>query len=256
MSRIHSLPVTQRLREKTIIQDGRELKRDQTMRGILAVGDCITAGVEECFNNSYPEKVAAHFNLPIKNSGYTMSTTREGMALLADNLNEEFDCIFIQFGLADAYFTFKYAPYIPYYPDNFLRKQLRNLVKKYKKTCRKTGLSKRLGEKQVVPEDEYRSNYLQMISRCGDKTIIMPETIPHLETHRNEAIKRYNSLLKSIADSIDNCHLISLYHDFLPHFHDFYLDQGHPNDNGYSYIAEKIVAYLKSRQLITGTASE
>ena len=219
------------------------------MRGILAVGDCITSGVEECLGNSYPEKVAEHLGVAIKNCGYTMSTTREGRALLEDNLSDDYDCIFLQFGLADAYFTFTYAPYIPYYPDNLLRKQLRSIVKKYKKICRKSGLSKRLGEKQVVSDDEYRSNYLEMIDRCGDRLIIMPEIIPHHETHRNSAILHYNKQLRSIAESKQNCHLIETFDDFLPHFHDYYLDLGHPNDLGYCHIANKIVNYIKGLQL-------
>lgn len=217
------------------------------MKGILAVGDCITLGVEECLDNSYPEKIGRHFNVPVKNRGYTMSTSREGMALLQDSLTDSFDCILMQFGLADAYFTFKYAPYIPYYPDNFLRKQIRSIVKKYKKTCRKMGLHEKLGVSQVVSEVEYRANYTQMINECGDKLVVLSETIPHHETYRNEAIKQYNTLLKSMADSHENCHLIPLFDDFLPHFSDFYLDMGHPNDDGYQYIAGKIIRYLETK---------
>ena len=219
------------------------------MKGILAVGDCITLGVEQCLGNSYPEKTAKALGVKIKNSGYTMSTTREGLALLNDNLSDDYDCIFLQFGLADAYYTFRYAPYIPYYPDHFFRKQLRSIVKKYKKICRNTGLSKRFGESQVVSEAEYSANFLHMINQCEERMVIIAETIPHHETHRNGAIQRYNTLLKMITDTRTNCHLIRLFDDFLPHFSDFYLDQGHPNDAGYQHIADKILVYIKTNQM-------
>lgn len=107
------------------------------MKNILAVGDCITLGVGEYSGNSYSEKVGRQLNIPVKNRGYTMSSTREGIALLNDSLTAEYDLVFLQFGLVDSYFTVKHAPYIPYYPDNFLRKQIRSIVKKYKKSCRK-----------------------------------------------------------------------------------------------------------------------
>jgi len=124
-----------------------------------------------------------------------------------------------------------------------------NIVKKYKKICRRTGVSKRLGESQVVPQDEYQANFLFMIEQCNDRTIIIPETIPNHETYRNEALQRYNSELKKIADTKPNCHLVSLFDDFLPHFSDFYLDIGHPNDLGYDYIADKILGYIHLHHL-------
>ncbi len=222
------------------------------MNRILAVGDCIMLGVEQCFKNSYPEKIAAMLDVPVNNKGLAMSTSREGRILLSHNLSRDYDCILLQFGLVDAYFTFKYSPYIPYYPDNFFRKQLRSIVKKYKKTCRKMGLNNRFGQVQVVPEAEYRENFLSMINQCGNRVVILPETIPHHETYRNEAIQRYNNQLKTIAETMSNCHLIPLFDDFLPHFADFYLDMGHPNNKGYDHIADKIATYLRDNQTKTG----
>ena len=72
------------------------------MKGILAVVDCITSGVEHCLGNSYPERVGMALNVPVKNCGKAMFSTREGLAILRDNDSDEFDCIFIQFGLKDA----------------------------------------------------------------------------------------------------------------------------------------------------------
>ncbi len=102
---------------------------------------------------------------------------------------------------------------------------------------------------QVVPETEYRANFLQMIDRCGDRTVIIPETIPHLETYRNDSLQRYNTLLKSISEEKNNCHLINLFDGFLPHFSDYYLDMGHPNNAGYQYIADTILTHIDTNKL-------
>ena len=42
--------------------------QDRIMKGILAVGDCITLGVEQCLGNSYPEKTAKSLGVKVKNS--------------------------------------------------------------------------------------------------------------------------------------------------------------------------------------------
>ena len=84
---------------------------------LLAVVDCITLGVEQCEKRSYPELVAERLGCRVVNRGFTMSTSREGVHLLKDNLSEEYDCVILQFGVADSHVTFRYAPYILYYPD-------------------------------------------------------------------------------------------------------------------------------------------
>lgn len=219
------------------------------MEKILAVGDCVTLGVGECLGNSYPERVGRQLGLPVVNRGYTMSTSREGVSLLRDTLTGEHDPVLLQFGLVDAYFTFRYAPYVPYYPDNLFRKQLRSVVKKYKKSCRRFGLNERLGVKTVVPEAEYRANFQEMIDSCSARTVILPETLPHHETYRNESIKAYNGMLRSLAMDNENCHLIPLFDTFLLHLTDFYQDNTHPNDAGYDYIANEILTYMRDHGL-------
>ena len=214
------------------------------MKGILAVGDCITSGVEHCLGNSYPEQVGRALNVPVKNCGKAMFSTREGLAILRDNDSDEFDCVFIQFGLKDAYTTFKYSPNILYYPENFLRKQIRSIVKKYKKTCRKIGLNELLGEVNVVSDQEYRQNVSVMVERCRGKQVVLPEIIPHQETFRNPAIQRYNKILEHIAHSHDHCLFIRLYDDFFEKMSEYYLDMGHPNEIGYRFISDKILEQL------------
>ena len=173
-----------------------------------------------------------------------MFSTREGIAILKDSDSDEFDCIFIQFGLKDAYTTFKYSPNVLYYPDNFLRKQIRSIVKKYKKTCRKIGLNELLGELNVVSEQEYRQNVSVMVERCRGKKVVLPKIIPCQETFRNPAIKRYNRILENISQSRDHCLFIRLYDDFLEKMPQYYLDRGHPNEFGYRFISGKILEQL------------
>ncbi len=216
------------------------------MKGILAVGDCITLGTGSCLGNSYPERIGRMFHARVSNFGKTMCTSREGKFLLRDNLTEKYDCVILQFGIADAYTTFKYAPYILYYPDNLFRKAIRNIVKKYKKLCRKHGLHERFGEANVIPEDEYRANFQLMVRMCGNRLIILPETIPHLDSFRNPYIKRYNKILEDIAADSKNCCFVRLFESFLANDTIFYLDKGHPNDAGYNHIADEFIRSLEN----------
>ena len=208
---------------------------------LLAVGDCITLGVKQCEGRSYPELVGERLGSRVTNRGFTMSTSREGIHLLEDNIREDYDCIILQFGVADSHVTFKYAPYILYYPDQPSRKFVRNIVKKAKKLTKKYGINKRVGEARVVPEDEYRTNYLKMLDNCEDTLVILPETIPQQETFRNPGIKRYNEILEEISETRPNCLLVKVFDDFIENMSRFYLDKGHPNELGYKLIAEKII---------------
>ncbi len=173
-----------------------------------------------------------------------MSTTREGIHLLKDNLRKEHDLVIIQFGLVDSYSTFKYAPYVNYYPDNVFRKQLRSIVKKYKKSCRKLGLNRKYGEVPVVPAEEYEQNIRCMVRICKGKNVILPETIPNLQEKRNRAIGEYNAILKTIASVEENCTLLPLYDAFSRNMADYYQDGTHANAEGYDYIARRIVDLL------------
>lgn len=211
---------------------------------ILAVGDCNTLGVGNLLGASYPERVAYALGKPVDNFGYTMATSREGLSLLRDNLSVQHSCVIIQFGLVDSYSTFKYAPYVLYYPDNLFRKQCRSIVKKIKKVCRNSGLNRTLGEVSVVPEEEYYANMLAMVHMCGPRTVLLPETIPHHDKQRNAAIQRYNQLLARIAATCANCHLIDLYAAFDAHLATYYTDKTHANAEGYAYIAEHITGIL------------
>ena len=206
---------------------------------IVAVGDCNTLGAKHLEYNSYPEIVADRLGAQIINLGHTMATSREGVHLLSNQLAGA-ECVVIQFGLVDSYKTFKYAPYVLYYPDNIIRKQLRSFTKKYKKICKKIGLNRRIGETNVVQLDEYECNMRKMIEMALPRMILLLDTIPNLQLHRNQEIQRYNKCLDRICQDYQQCIKVDLYDVFLNNLDTFYMDATHANETGYAYIAGRL----------------
>ncbi len=209
------------------------------VKKILAVGDCNTLGAGNLEGNSFPERFGKMSGAEIHNVGYTMATTREGIHLLQDYMGDS-ELVFIQFGLVDSYKTFKYSPYVLYYPDNFKRKQLRSIAKKYKKTCRKIGLNKLWGEINVVAIDEYRRNIELMIEFATPRTVVLLDTVPNKQVERNLEIVRYNKTLTSISNQYQNCVKIDLYDTFEENINRFFMDATHCNERGCDCIAQKI----------------
>ncbi len=212
---------------------------------IIAVGDCNTLGAGDLENNSYPEIFGKLYGPKIQNVGHTMATTREGIKKLQDFLDDA-DCVFIQFGLVDSYKTFKYSPYVLYYPDAFFRKLFRSIVKKYKKTCKKIGLNQLFGEVNVVNINEYTENIRKMIEYAKPRPVVLLDTIPNKQLERNSEIKRYNKALAALSEEYDNCFKVDLYEMFEKNFDSFYLDETHCNDKGYICIVEKINEIVES----------
>lgn len=209
------------------------------LKKIVAVGDCNTLGADNLEKKSFPERFGILTGVQVLNVGHTMATTREGIHLLKNFLSEG-DWVFIQFGLVDSYKTFKYSPYVLYYPDNMLRKPLRSLVKKYKKTCKKIGLNVFFGEINVVAIEEYKENIRQMIEFSRPGIVVLLDTVPNKQLWRNPEIKRYNSILTILSEEYENCLKVDLYDDFEANFDTFYMDETHCNEAGYNRIAERI----------------
>lgn len=209
------------------------------LKKIIAVGDCNTLGAGHLEKKSYPEILAGIAGVEVLNVGHTMATTREGLHLIKKFLLDA-DCIFLQFGLVDSYKTFKYSPYVLYYPDNVFRKPMRSMVKKYKKVCKKIGLNGLLGEINVVAIEEYSENIRQMIEFAAPKKVVLLETVPNRELWRNPEIKRYNKALTMLSEEYENCVKIDLYNVFESNLNAFYMDGTHCNEEGYNYIAEQI----------------
>ncbi|WP_163335850.1 SGNH/GDSL hydrolase family protein [Desulfopila sp. IMCC35008] len=213
------------------------------MQKIVAIGDCNTLGAGRCEKRGYPEKVAERLGAEIVNRGHTMATSREGIHLLKEEVVKA-DCVLIQFGLVDSYKTFKYSPYVLYYPDNFIRKNLRALTKKYKKICRNQGLNKIIGEVNVVPAEEYEHNIRSMVELASPRKVVLIDTVPNKQLERNGEIQRYNGILDSIAADYPFCTRVKLYADFIDGLDTLYADPTHCNNEGYEKIAEKIVTIL------------
>lgn len=212
------------------------------MYKILALGDCNTLGVQNLKANAYPERVAKALNKTVKNCGFTMSTTNEMLHFFQNFKDNETEIILIQYGLVDSWKTFKYAPYVLYYPDNKIRKVFRKIVKKYKKIAKKIGLNKLLGVSNVVALEAYKNNIELVIEKSQDCTIFLISTIPNLDDiSRNGEIIRYNQALFRLSEQYSHVHFIDLYNDFI-NKPEYYLDNTHMNELGHEIITQKILS--------------
>jgi len=218
---------------------------------ILALGDCNTLGVDSLKHNAYTENFGDMINAKVLNLGKAMLCTREGLLLFEDHFDNQ-DIITIQFGLVDSWKTFKFSPYVLYYPDNWKRKFYRKLVKKYKKLCRQTGLNTLLGTSNVVGKDEYINNIETIIATAKDKLIFLIDTVPNQTASediisKNKEIRLYNSYLDLIAIKNKNVIRIKLYDYFEGKLDQFYHDETHINKIGYTYIAKQLFeSYMRA----------
>jgi lysophospholipase L1-like esterase len=215
---------------------------------ILFLGDCNTRGTPDIEGQAYPEKVAQALGTSIKNCGHTMTTTREGWHYFERFYDENVSLVVLQYGLVDAWRTFKHAPYVLYYPDHPLRKIGRKLVKKYKKLCQKFGLNERFGVTNVVPLDKYRATIGCIAERIAPKPLILLETVPNHDLSRNDEIRRYNAELQNIASQHDNVRLLKLYDEFLPFLNRdnaMYSDPTHLSVAGHQRVADKLAQLIQ-----------
>ena len=214
------------------------------MAKILALGDCNTLGIQDLKENAYPELFAKAIDKTVNNCGFTMSTTNEMLHFFEDFKDDETEIILIQYGLVDSWKTFKYAPYVLYYPDSKIRKIFRKIVKKYKKTAKKIGLNRLLGVSNVVEIKAYQSNIESVIQQSPHSTTFLISTIPHLDTSRNSEIMRYNQVLLQLSKKYPHVYYIDVYNDFVDRS-DYYLDNTHMNALGYKLITQKILSVYK-----------
>ena len=218
------------------------------MANILALGDCNTLGIQHLKGDAYPERFAKALNKSVDNCGFTMSTTNEMLYFLEDFKKDDTEIILIQYGLVDSWKTFKYAPYVLYYPDNSMRKIFRKIVKKYKKIAKTIGLNRLLGVLNVVDIQEYQSHIESLIQRSQDCKIFLISTVPNLDATRNSEIERYNEVLSQLSQTHDHVYYVQVYDDFLAH-PDYYLDKTHMNDTGYDILTQELLSvYNQSEQ--------
>jgi len=212
------------------------------LANILALGDCNTLGIQHLKGDAYPERFAKAVNKTVNNCGFTMSTTNEMLHFFQDFKDSETEIILIQYGLVDSWKTFKYAPYVLYYPDNKIRKLLRKIVKKYKKIAKGIGLNTLLGVSNVVDLEDYRNNIELVIQKSKDCMIFLISTIPNLDMARNSEIMRYNEILSQLSEQYSHVYYVDVYNDFLNR-PEYYLDKTHMNETGYEIITQKILLF-------------
>jgi len=210
------------------------------MANILALGDCNTLGIKDNQNSTYLEKVAMILDKSVQNCGYTMSTTREMLYFFQDYYTDDTSIVLIQYGLVDSWKTFKYEPYVLYYPDNVRRE----IVKKYKKIAKFLGFNDIFGVENVVPLDEYKQNIIHIIKKAKHSKVFLIDTVPNMDKSRTDEIYRYNSALEQISNEY-NVEYVKLYDLFLDKS-EYYLDATHLNAKGYQLITDKIIKQYRN----------
>lgn len=216
------------------------------MAQVLALGDCNMSGDIKFKANAYAERFSEQIGKSLTNAGYTMSTTREMLYFFKDHYGEDCEIVLIQYGLVDSWKTFRYAPYVLYYPDNPLRKICRKLVKKYKKIAKSLKLNDLLGVESVVPLEEYQENIEKVILSVRTGIVILIDTVPNHQRFRNDEIVKYNHVLDKLAEQYEHCYKLDIYDLFLEHMDRYYLDETHINEAGYAMISEKLTLLYRN----------
>jgi len=212
----------------------------------LVLGDCNVTGADKFNDKTYVEILQKQLNIPAISCGHTMTTTKEGKIYFDKNKNVDFEFVVVAYGLVDSWETFKYAPYVLYYPDNIFRKIARKVIKKYKKIARNFHLNEKIGKKHVVPIKEYKKNIEYIIQ--NSKKVFLVETPPHQsEIFRNKHIVQYNQVLKDLSKKYNHAKVIHIYESLLAD-QSLYFDVVHLNEKGYSLIAQKII--LSQKELL------
>jgi lysophospholipase L1-like esterase len=217
---------------------------------VLFLGDCNTLGTPEIEGDAYPEQLAQHLNIDVINCGHTMSTTREGCEYFKKKFTKDIDLLCIQYGLVDSWLTFKYAPYVLYYPDSKLRKFGRKLTKKFKKLCKKFGLNESIGTQNVVPLEEYLNHILWIHEHSSNTPIILIDTVPNKDISRNSEIKRYNQALSDFTVQHCNIFKLNIYTNFEGNQKQHYIDPTHISPAGHKFVANKLFALIQSDILL------
>lgn len=179
---------------------------------LVAIGDCNTSGTgqpvpENCVPVRLAERLSeAGHPCSVQNLGYRMSTTREGL-VRTERDAEPAEIVLINFGLVDAWITSIPCVYVPYYPDNFLRKPLRKLLKWMKRRLRSPLARRFVPVGPVVPADEYVANLRRMVeivrSWPTEPTVLLWGTALTLgNPERSASIQQYNGLMRELADEL------------------------------------------------------
>ena len=182
-----------------------------------------------------------------------MATTREGVELMRRDAKPA-EVVLINFGLVDTWVTSIPRIYVPYYPDSYLRKNLRKLLKSVKRRLRSPWLRRFVPRGQVVPIDEYAQNISAMISIARDQnpeaTILLWGSPPvQNDPARNANLEQYNRRLELIAAETNSLFVATT--TLVNQFSDeeAYLDAVHLNDVATEAIAIQLAAVYRAQPL-------
>lgn len=178
---------------------------------LLAVGDCNTGGaLGTAAKDRVSSRLAARFeahgiSCAEQNLGYTMSTTREGLARMQRDA-EPADLLVLNFGLVDAWVTSIPRVYIPYYPDGVFKRLGRKLLKSVKRRLRAPLLRRFVPIGAVVPIEEYEQNMRRIMALAREQNpavrILLWGTVPVVgDAERSRKIALYNVRLRNIAEA-------------------------------------------------------
>ena len=182
-----------------------------------------------------------------------MATSREGVQLMRRKAKPA-DVVLLNFGLVDTWITSIPKVYIRYYPDSFLRKRLRKLLKFVKRRLRSPWLRRFIPVGPVVPLDEYTQNFRAMIAFAlannRHATILLWGSPPvQQDSARNANLERYNKRLESLAQETGSLFVstASLFNQ-LSHSA-AYVDAVHLNEGATEAIAAQLASVYRAQQL-------
>ncbi len=224
------------------------------------MGDCNTWGITNPpIGNTILDKFCSQLTtngnaIASQNIGFGMGCTREGVELVRRKAKPA-DVVLINFGLVDTWITSIPEIYVPYYPDTFMRKRCRKLLKFVKRCLRSPWLKKWIPRGPVVPIEEYDQNLRAMIARVRDTTphatVLLWGSPPVQEDpERNANLDRYNQRLKQIAGATNSLYVST--DDLVNQLSKeaAYLDEVHLNEDATQAIAARLaIVYRKFQQL-------
>ncbi len=226
---------------------------------VMAVGDCNTWGIAEPpVGNTILDKFCRQLDLyglatASQNLGCGMATSREGITRMQLDA-EPADVVLLNFGLVDTWMTTIPRIYILYYPDNFLRKRLRKLLKFVKRRLRNPRLRSFVPVGPVVTLDEYAENFRTMIALSRAKnphaTVLLWGSPPvQGDPARNANLQRYNQCLQSVARETGSAYVdTDILINQLP-ADSAYLDAVHLSETATQAIAEQLAHRFRAQQL-------
>ena len=220
---------------------------------LLAIGDCNTKGVNEAPFENLPQTfcnilVEKGLGIEIHNFGMAMFTTREGVEI-AKTAPKDVDILFLNFGLVDSWLTVLSKWYVPYYPDNSLRKIKRKALKSLKKRLRGKFFRKFLALSNVVPIFEYKYNLNEIINTVSANSPNLKVVLwglapaPHEKSREKELIA-YDKIIKQVSVENDCLYIETrkLFEQFETSY--LYRDHVHIGLNGQRIIALEIAKQL------------